>query len=272
MTFLGTNSYILGTGEVAVIDPGPNLQEHQRALLEALTPGETISHIFVTHAHLDHSPLARPLARETGAKILAFGPATAGRSSTMQQLAAEGLVAGGEGVDTEFCPDIHLRDGQLISHSDWWLEAIHTPGHMANHLCFASDKTLFSGDHVMGWASSLISPPDGDMGAYLHALQHLAGRDWEIFHPGHGADILTPNTRLTEIYNHRLAREAAILAYLSAGPAAINAITLSLYHDTPCALLGAAERNVFAHLIELTAQGKTKATPTIGISSKYSLA
>jgi hydroxyacylglutathione hydrolase len=236
-----------------------------------LQPGERISHILVTHAHLDHSPLAQPMAAALGIKTYGFGPATAGRSAQMQSLAATGLVAGGEGIDAGFAPDIPLADGEPLAHGDWALTALHTPGHLSNHLCFAQGDVLFSGDHVMGWASSLVSPPDGDMADYRASLRKLALRDWSVIHSGHGAAITAPDTRLRFLIQHRDMREAALLAELRKGAATIPGLTAALYADTPAALHPAAQRNVLAHLLELTARHKVAATPAPGFAAQYTL-
>ena len=275
MTQRGTNSYLVGTGDVALIDPGPDLPAHGRALMAALRPGERISHILVTHSHLDHSPLATPMARALGVKTHAFGPWTAGRSPAMTAISDSGLVAGGEGIDAAFAPDIPLQDGETIAHGDWHLEAIHTPGHLSNHLCFAlktaGENTLFSGDHVMGWASSLVSPPDGDMAAYVAATRRLAARDWSVIHSGHGAPIHDPSARLAFLLQHRAAREAAILAELAKGEATIPQLTQTLYTDTPAALHPAAARNVLAHLLDLCSRGRARADPAPGPNARYML-
>lgn len=258
MTFRGTNTYLLGTRALAVIDPGPDDPAHLDAILSALGPGQRISHIFVTHAHLDHSPLSRALARETGAPIHAFGRFDAGRRPVMQALAESGLVGGGEGVDAAFVPDRRLADGDRIAGDGWQLEALHTPGHMANHLSFAWGRALFSGDHVMGWASSIVSPPDGDLSAFMESLHRLQTRRWAVFHPGHGAPVLAPSTRLRDLIAHRLKREAAILTALSEGPARAADLAARIYTDVAPALLPAAERNVLAHLLDLA--GKKEVT------------
>ncbi len=271
MTLHGTNSYLIGTGNVALIDPGPNDPVHAKALRAALHPGERISHILVTHSHLDHSPLAQPMAETLGVKTHAFGPATAGRSAQMAALAADGMIAGGEGIDRAFTPDIPLADGETLAHGDWSLTALHTPGHLSNHLCFALGDVLFSGDHVMGWASSLVSPPDGDMADYRASLRKLAAMDWSVIHSGHGAAITEPAARLHFLIQHRDTREAAILAELGKGAATIPALTETLYADTPPALHPAAQRNVLAHLLELTARGTVRATPAPGPSARYAL-
>lgn len=253
MTFRGTNTYLLGHTDLAVIDPGPARPAHLAAILGALGAGQRISHIIVTHAHLDHAELVRPLAAQTGAEVLAFGPAEAGRSPMMVRLAALGLH-GGEGVDAAFAPDRCIADGETIEGSDWQLQALHTPGHMGNHLCFAWGDQLFSGDHVMGWSTSLVSPPDGDMAAYRAALGTLSGRDWRSFLPGHGAPIPDPAARLAYLAAHRADREAAILHALESGPHGLPGLTAAVYTDTAATLLPAAARNVLAHLIDLEAR------------------
>ncbi|ETX29137.1 MBL fold metallo-hydrolase [Roseivivax isoporae] len=255
MTFWGTNTYLVGTRGLAVIDPGPDLPAHLDAILASLGPGQHITHILVTHAHLDHAPAARPLAARTGAPILAFGDARAGRSAAMRRLAAAGTLGGGEGVDAAFVPDAELPDGALVAGDGWQIEALHLPGHFGNHLGFALGDTLFTGDLVMGWASSLVSPPDGDLTDFMASLDRLASRTWSSFLPGHGAPVTDPAARLAELIAHRRAREAAILAALRAGAADAAAIARTVYTDTAPALLPAAERNVLAHLIDLHGRG-----------------
>ncbi|MGB7320964.1 MAG: MBL fold metallo-hydrolase [Albidovulum sp.] len=252
MTLYGTNSYILGEGHVAVIDPGPQNPAHLAALLAALKPHERVTHIFVTHAHLDHSPLARPLAEATGAPVLAFGDAVAGRSTVMTNLAKMGGIEGGEGVDADFFPDIHLKDGDSITTDGWTIDALHTPGHFGNHLCFRWGDRVFCGDHVMGWASSLVSPPDGDMGAYMASLNQLAKIRATRLYSGHGGAIEDPATRIADLLAHRRGRETAILAALSDGPSDAVALAHRIYTDTPATLMRAAARNVMAHLIDLS--------------------
>ncbi len=252
MTYWGTNSYLVGRGGgLAVIDPGPADSAHLAALKAAVGPGEHISHILVTHAHLDHSPLARVLARETGAPVLAFGPARAGQSPVMAELMARGLGGGGEGVDHDFAPDQALADGAVIAGDGWEITALHTPGHMANHLSFDLQGHVFTGDHVMGWASSLVSPPDGDLTQFMASCARLAARDDIAYHPGHGAPVEDPAARINWLINHRKAREAAILAALQGAPVTLPALTRAVYTDTPPELMKMAERNVFAHLVDL---------------------
>lgn len=261
MTQKGTNTYILGAGKVAVIDPGPALATHKRALMAALSAHETVSHIFVTHTHLDHSGLAADLARSTGAKVHAFGTALAGRSATMQHLALGMDIGGGEGLDHTFKPDKILADGDRVAAESWQIEAIHTPGHLGNHLCFAAGDTLLSGDHVMGWSTSLISPPDGDMTDYMASLQKLAARPWAMFLPGHGPAVTDPAGRLADLIRHRRLREAALLDTLGKGPSNIDKMTAAVYPDLAPALIPAARRNVLAHLIDLESRNLITAHP-----------
>ncbi|WP_420819283.1 MBL fold metallo-hydrolase [Pacificoceanicola onchidii] len=270
MTYRGTNTYLLGEREIAVIDPGPDSAPHLEAILAAVAPDARISHILVTHAHLDHSPLARPLSERTGAPVYGFGPATAGRSDVMIRLAADGLTGGGEGVDSAFEPDETLNDGAELTGKGWTLTALHTPGHMANHLAFAWGDALFTGDLVMGWASSLVSPPDGDLTDFMRSLRSLQKRPWATFHPGHGAPVSDPQQRLEELITHRLSREAAILAALQDGPATAADLAARIYTDTPPALLPAAERNVFSHLIDLVTKNAARAVEDLSISARFS--
>lgn len=271
MTYRGTNTYLLGETSLAVIDPGPENDAHLAAILAAVKPGQRISHIFVTHSHIDHSPLSRALAAETGAPVLAFGDWQAGRSRVMQELAEAGLAGGGEGVDAAFMPDITIADGETVSGEGWSLRAIHTPGHYGNHLSFAWGDALFCGDHVMGWASSLVSPPDGDLTDFMASCARLARAHWRVFHPGHGAPIPDPAARLAWLIDHRQARESEILSALSAGPATAYDIATRIYTDVPPALIGAATRNVFAHLVDLTGKNHTSPAGPLAADATFSL-
>jgi glyoxylase-like metal-dependent hydrolase (beta-lactamase superfamily II) len=263
MTYRGTNTYLVGTHDLAVIDPGPESDVHLQAILDAVGTEQKITHIIVTHTHLDHSPLARPLSEATGAPILAFGDATAGRSEAMIALAASGMVGGGEGIDTNFQPDNVVEDGDVINGSDWQLEVIHTPGHIGNHICLAWNDLCFTADHVMGWASSLVSPPDGDLTDFMESCAKLEDREWRVFYPGHGDAITTPNERLDWLIDHRLSREAAILDLLEEAPATALQLAKAIYTETPPALLGAATRNVLAHLIDLVGQTEVSAIGSV---------
>jgi glyoxylase-like metal-dependent hydrolase (beta-lactamase superfamily II) len=270
LTGKGTNTWVLGATDLVVIDPGPDDPAHLDAILASVGPGQRVSHIVVTHAHLDHSALAPRLSARTRAPVHAFGTATDGRSALMAKL-APGLPDHGEGLDRSFAPDERLSDGQTLSGPDWSLHAIHTPGHLGGHLCLALGETLFSGDHVMGWSTSIVSPPDGDMGAYMASLHRLAGTRWSRFLPGHGDPITAPDERLHELITHRLAREAQILLALAEGPSRIPALTARVYREIPRHLLPAAERNVLAHLIDLASRNRASADPALHPDATFSL-
>jgi len=254
MTFTGTRSYLVGAGEVAVIDPGPDDPGHLAAIVAALAAGERIGTILVTHAHRDHSSGARALAARTGAPVLAHGDPAGGRSAAMAALAAAGGLGGGEGIDRRFRPDRAIGEGATVSGPGWTLTALHTPGHLGDHLSFAWAEAgaLFTGDTVMGWATPLISPPEGDLGAFRASLRRLAERGDAIYYPGHGPEVRNPRTLVAHILAHRSAREAAILDALARGPAAIPALVAEIYAATDPRLHPAAARNVLAHLIDLT--------------------
>jgi len=269
LTFRGTCSYVLGTGRVAVIDPGPDDPAHLQAILAGLAPGEEVAAILVTHAHLDHSAAARPFAALTGAPVYGFGDALAGRTEAMAQLAATGLAGGGEGVDAGFCPDVTLANGAVLSLGDWEVEALHTPGHFGNHLSFRMGRAVFSGDLVMGWATTLISPPDGDLAAYFRSLDRLGAVGAQVFYPGHGDPIAAPSERLAQLAAHRQARTDQILAALAEAPSTLAALTARVYADTPPALHAAAARNLFAHLIALVETGRAEALPELSSSAIY---
>lgn len=269
MTLTGTRTYILGEGDLTVIDPGPALRPHFEAILAALARGERIRQIVVTHAHIDHSPLARPLAEATGAPILAFGPPEAGRSAVMADLVARGMTGGGEGVDRAFAPDVLLRDGESLETSVGALQALHTPGHFCNHLSLRWGDAVFTGDHIMGWASTLISPPDGDLGDYFRSLDKVQALGARIFYPGHGEPVRDTAPRITELRTHRQSRSTQILEALSAGPATAHDLTRAIYTDTPPALLPAAERNVFAHLIELATQSLVRPDRILSTEARF---
>jgi glyoxylase-like metal-dependent hydrolase (beta-lactamase superfamily II) len=269
MTFWGTNTYLVGTRQLAVIDPGPDDPDHLATILGALGPGQTVSHILVTHAHLDHSPLAARLSAETGAPVLAYGDARAGRSAVMQGLAESGLMGGGEGVDTGFAPDLVLYDGEQISGDGWQITAHWTPGHFGNHLSFQIGESVLTGDLVMGWASSLVSPPDGDLTDFLRSCARLGTLSARRFLPGHGAEIESPNARLDWLIAHRKGREAAILEALDTAPMTAAEITARVYADTPKGLLPAARRNVLAHFIDLMQKSHIIPVGTLHADAKF---
>lgn len=261
MTGAGTWTHLLGREDVAIIDPGPDDPAHLAAIIAALPPGARVTAIIVTHAHLDHSALARRLSDRVDAPVLAFGTASDGRSIVMQGLVAAGLTGGGEGIDRDFRPDRRLSDSEAITGAGWQLTALHTPGHMGGHLCLAWDDILFSGDHVMDWAPSLVSPPDGDMGAYMASLNRLAATPWRRMLPAHGGQIDHPAQRLAELTAHRRKREAQILAAIAQGARDLSAITASVYSDLAAALRPAAQRNALAHLIDLAERNLVIAHP-----------
>ncbi|KGJ14567.1 MBL fold metallo-hydrolase [Paracoccus sanguinis] len=253
LTGPGTNSFLIGTEEVAVIDPGPDDPAHVAAILEAAEG--RISHILVTHPHLDHSAAVPRLAAATGAPVMAFGTAEAGRSPPMQRLAEAGAVGGGEGADAAFRPDVTLADGDVLCGAGWEVTAIHTPGHMGGHLSFRLGDAVLCGDLVMGWATTLISPPDGDLVDYLRSLEHLALLAPRVLYPAHGDPVTDPLPRLAELAAHRRTRTAQILAALDAAPGTAEALAARIYTEIPAALLPAATRNVLAHLVALSDLG-----------------
>jgi glyoxylase-like metal-dependent hydrolase (beta-lactamase superfamily II) len=247
-TFTGTGVYIVGHGQVAVIDPGPDLAPHLKALLAA-TAGETITHILTTHTHADHSPLARPLAARTGAVVV-------GRAAP---------DAGEAGIALD---EAH---GQPITGPGWTLEAIATPGHASNHVCYAliEENALFSGDHVMGWSTTVISPPDGDMTDYYASLDKIAARGFATLWPTHGPPVTRVAPFLAEYRLHRLAREAQILEQLRAGRGRINDMVAAIYADVDPRLHPAAAHSVLAHLIHLTRLGEVSCDGPPGPSSTF---
>jgi glyoxylase-like metal-dependent hydrolase (beta-lactamase superfamily II) len=250
-TFKGTSSFIVGTGKVAIVDPGPDDDAHLAALLDAVR-NETVTHILVTHTHRDHSPLAAKLQRATGAATVGFGPHGGG---------AAGGVAMDVSADTDFTPDLRAADRDTISGEGWTLSAIHTPGHTSNHLCFSlgEEKTLLAGDHVMAWSTSIVAPPDGDMGAYMASLQKLLARDDLIYHPAHGPSRRDPLPLVRAYLAHRRMREAAIAARLKAGDRTIPELVKNIYAGLDPKLHAAAGLSVLAHLSHLEQQGRVRA-------------
>lgn len=246
-TFKGTGTYVIGHGKVAVVDPGPDQQDHIDAVLRAVR-GETVTHILVTHTHIDHVPATPALAKATGAKVYSYGP---------HPKPPEGVTTEQEG-DFAFAPDIKLNDGDVIQGDGWNVEAVYTPGHISNHLCFAvkEDKALLSGDHVMGWSTAVISPPDGNMADYFASLRKLLPRDETLYIPTHGAEIRNPNPFVQAYIEHRLGREAQILARLKEGPQTIPQMVAKNYADTPIHLHVAAGRSMLAHLVQMAKDGR----------------
>jgi glyoxylase-like metal-dependent hydrolase (beta-lactamase superfamily II) len=248
-TFTGTCSYIVGEGDVAIIDPGPLDDNHISALLDAVR-GERVGHIVVTHTHRDHSPAAAAIKAATGAPIVG----AAAYAPTRADEAAGRLDAS---HDRDYEPDHALADGETISGPGYALTAIATPGHAANHLCFAfgRENALFSGDHVMAWSTTVVAPPDGEMSAYMASLDKLRARDEAIFWPGHGGPVRDPKRYLRGLAHHRRQREAAILARLDAGDETLAAIVARVYSTLNPKLVGAASLSTLAHLEDLTRRG-----------------
>lgn len=253
LTGPGTNTFMLGHKKIAVIDPGPDLPSHIEAISQAAGDG-CITHIFVTHAHLDHSAGAARLSQMTGAPILGFGPASAGRSAVMSRLLDQGFLGGGEGVDASFDPDICLREGDSISTAEWQLSALHTPGHFCNHLSFVAGDHVFCGDLVLGWSSTLISPPDGDLADFMRSLAKLERLGARRLYPAHGAPVDHVAQRLHDLAQHRRDRSMQILTALDESPANAETLARRIYDVGP-ELIHAASRNVLAHLIALADLG-----------------
>ncbi|NVP56380.1 MBL fold metallo-hydrolase [Mycoplana rhizolycopersici] len=251
-TFHGTNSYIVGGRSVAVIDPGPEDEAHFQALMAALA-GREVSHIFVSHTHRDHSPLAGRLKAQTGAVVVAEGPHRAARP-----LHAGEANPFAESSDMAFEPDIAIGDGEAIDGDGWRLMALHTPGHTTNHAAFALEGTgiLFSADHVMAWATSIVAPPDGAMRDYMASLEKLLLRDDRLYLPGHGGPVIEPSAFLRGLRTHRRMRERAVLARIRAGDRLIPEMVKVIYASTDPRLHGAAALSVLAHLEDLVERGE----------------
>ena len=261
-TFRGTGTYILGEGNVAIIDPGPDQPEHVKAILEGLK-NETISHILITHTHNDHSPAAKALKEITGAPTYGFGPHGSGKPAL--KLTAQ------VGGDMDFRPDEKTQDGSVIYGNDWSVSCLHTPGHTSNHICFSwnEEKVLFPGDQVMGWSTSIVSPPDGDMGDYMRSLDKLMSRDDKIYYPTHGPEILEPQKLISAFQDHRREREEKILECLKLGNDTIDQMVKTVYQDVSESLHAAAARSLFATVIYLVEQKKVEAIEGLDIDGRY---
>ena len=244
-TYTGTQSYLVGETDLAVIDPGPDDPRHLEALTAAIA-GRPVRAILVTHHHRDHSPATRPLAAATGAPIVGAAP-----------FASDDPSAGDAAFDRDYRPDRVLADGDSVAGEGWTLTAIATPGHTSNHLAFALPETgaLFSGDHVMGWATSVVSPPDGDMGAYMESLERLMARDDRVYYPGHGEAVDAPRRLVRGMLGHRKQREGQILRLLREEARPVPAMVERMYVGVDPRLRPAAERSVLAHLIDLARRG-----------------
>lgn len=265
-TFTGTGTYIVGRDEpgasVAVIDPGPLNQAHLQALLEAVR-GQTVSHVLVTHTHRDHAPLARPFADAVGgAPVLAARP-------PLRTIHASGALD--EDDDETFAPDVILAGGEALRGDGWTIEALATPGHASNHMAFVlqDENALFSGDHVMGWSTTVVAPPDGDMTDYMASLDAVIARRFDTLWPTHGAPVTDPAPFLEAYRAHRLDREAQVLARLRAGDRTIAEMTPTLYAAVDRGLWPAASLSVWAHLIALVRQGRAAAEPEATLQALY---
>ena len=266
-TFTGTGTYIVGRAEagaeVAVIDPGPLDQAHLEALLAAIK-GRRVSHVLVTHTHRDHAPLARPFAEATGAVVLAARP-------PLREVHASGALD--EDEDEAFRPDVELSGGDVIAGDGWTLKALFTPGHASNHMAFAlhEEKALFSGDHVMGWSTTVVAPPDGDMRQYMASLDAVIARDFDVLWPTHGAPVTDVRPFLAAYRAHRQAREAQIMARLAAGDRTVADMVPVLYTAVDRKLWPAASLSVLAHLIKLVEDGTATSDGRPGLGASFRL-
>ena len=261
-TFTGTVSYIIGTGKVAILDPGPDNEAHAKALLDAVR-GETVTHIVVTHTHRDHSPNTGRIKRATGATVYAEGPHRASRPRYESEKHNPE-----SGADRAFRPDVAVAHGDIVEGAGWRLEAVATPGHTANHMAFAwpEQNITFVGDHVMGWSTSIVAPPDGSMVDYMASLERLAGRDEKLYLSGHGPEIPEGPRYVRFLIRHRKAREASILHRLAKGAADIPMLVRAIYIGIDPRLVTAAGYSVLAHLEDLVGRGvvATDGDPVIG--------
>ena len=263
-TYHGTGTYIIGRDRVGIVDPGPDLSEHIEALLRCLE-GEEITHLLVTHTHLDHSPAVRGVQAARSAPSYGYGPHGAGRFERGAQVE--------EGADIDFAPDVEVRHGDVVEGQGWSVECVHTPGHTSNHICFQlrEENALFSGDHVMGWSTTIVSPPDGDMGAYLGSLELLLGRNDAVYWPTHGPCIAKPQPFVRAYLQHRKDREAQILDCLGKGIGGIGEMVPIMYRELPEFMHPAAARQVFAAMLYLVEQGRAACEGELGVHAAYRL-
>lgn len=264
-TFRGTNTYLVGHGRhVAVVDPGPADDAHLAAILGACA-GETITHVFVTHTHADHSPCAAALVQRTGAATYGFGPHPPARAELITGLKSD------EGRDRDFEPIVRVHHGDAVGCPQWTIEAVHTPGHLANHLCFAlvQEGSLFTGDHVMGWSTSVIDPNEGDLGDFLASLDLLLGRKDERYWSAHGAVIAQPHRYVEALRTHRLERNDQVLARLGEGPVDVTGLVAAIYPELDEKLVPAAKATMLAHLVHLERAGQVAADGAHGVDTVY---
>jgi glyoxylase-like metal-dependent hydrolase (beta-lactamase superfamily II) len=261
-TYKGTGVYIIGHGDVAVIDPGPGMPDHLDVLMRALE-GERVTHIFVTHSHMDHSPAAHPLAERTGAKVYASGLRAEPTDECGVRMEA--------GDDLSFRPDVAISDGQRFAGPGWTIEAIETPGHTAHHMAYAliEENALFPGDHIMGWSTTVISPPDGDMTAYIQSLEKVRDRDFATLWPTHGPPVRDVRPFVDAYLAHRLEREAQIIGQLEQGKRLIKDMVAVIYADVDKRLHPAACHSVLAHMIRLVELGRVGCEGPPCVGSEY---
>jgi glyoxylase-like metal-dependent hydrolase (beta-lactamase superfamily II) len=263
-TFTGTGVFIIGTDEVAVIDPGPTTPDHIAAIDAALV-GKKVTHVLVTHHHIDHSPMAPLLVAKHGCKV--YGCSKQPSLSDGDEVRLEA------GDDLSFKPDVQISDGHEFTGEGWTIETIHTPGHTSNHMCYAlkEENTLFSGDHIMGWSTSVVSPPDGDMGDYLRCLNKVKDRNFDIIRPTHGPAIKNVRPFVQAYIDHRLDRERQICEALSEGLTEIGDIVARLYADIDKRLHPAAAHSVLAHLIHMEETGRVSCSGGRTLKGRYAL-
>ena len=261
-TYTGTGTFIVGTKELAVIDPGPIDNSHLNAIIKACGKSK-ISHIIITHTHNDHSPLSKPLQKKTGAPIYSF------LNKNMDTKTDNQFE---EGYDNSFKPDVIIKDGDLIKGYDWTLEAIHTPGHTSNHMCYslAEESILFSGDHVMGWSTTVIVPPDGDMDEYLKSLEKILDRNHQMYLPTHGSQIDDPHDLVNKYFEHRNNREDQIIKVIKSGSSMISEMVKIIYSDVDPGLHPAASMSTLAHLNRMVKNKIIKVEGT-GLKGNYSI-
>ena len=271
MTSTGTNTYILGRKELLIIDPGPNSEAHLRNIMEVIPKYTKVTHILITHSHLDHSGLAPKLSKILNAPTLAFGTALDGLSNDMKSVCKMGLTSEKFGIDTEFVPDHFLKDEEKISSREWEVVAHHTPGHLSNHICYQYLDKLFTGDHIMEWSTSVISPPEGDVSQFINSCEKIYNLHCEKFYPGHGIPVENPSERIAELIEHRKKREIEILNFLKNRDATISQITKNIYFNIDQNLLSVASRNVKAHLVDLIIKKQVTVDDISSDTAMYSL-
>jgi glyoxylase-like metal-dependent hydrolase (beta-lactamase superfamily II) len=258
-TFNGTNTYIVGRGEVAVIDPGPADDRHVECVATAVK-GETVTHILVTHTHMDHSPGTAALKSAVGGTVVGAHPKPLDPSARTV-----------ESIQRDFTPDVELKDGDAFAGPGWTLTAVFTPGHMSNHHCFAlkEENAFFSGDHVMGWNTTIVSPPDGNMREYLASLRRCIAREDRVYHPGHGPAVETPRPFVRAYLTHRMMREEEILRCLRDGADTVPEMVKRMYAHLPAKMHGAAARSVFAHIEHMVDTGRIATDAAVTAEARY---